>query len=284
MDPDRRGRPRRYAARRRRFPFLMAWHRVHSACRSRRWSRTPTVCRLVATTDSAAVRAKPSAPLVRTRARSWCCKWLIPDSTDGCRRRAETNAGSSSLALAALPSRPFWGSTLPSGSSASRRARLAGLWKPLSKLHAPQGGPRCPDPPRSAGRPRACLPPATPTTAAMWLCGQDARYGRRRRGRVARRRPSYRRLLGRASIRPSFLQLYESHDLLPLHRRLFGNMICAARARRIASNSFSSTAVHMGHLPGCFARFRPQRHQEYMAGDSDPGVAERKRRDQEATK
>ena len=54
-------------------------------------------CRLAASTDKATVRAKPSAPWLRTRSSPRCSNPLMADSIAGCARRAATNDSSSSV-------------------------------------------------------------------------------------------------------------------------------------------------------------------------------------------
>ena len=99
-----------------------------SRCRLRsRFCRiNPMRCRLAASTDKATVRAKPSAPWLRTRSSPRCSNPLMADSIAGCARRAATNDSFSSRSRSALERYPLPGNALTS-SSASRRTRLSRL-------------------------------------------------------------------------------------------------------------------------------------------------------------
>ena len=83
-------------------------------------------CRLAASTDSATVRAKPSAPWLQTRSSPRCSNPLMADSIAGCARRTAAKGSSASRSRSALERYPFLGSALMS-SSASSLTRLPGL-------------------------------------------------------------------------------------------------------------------------------------------------------------
>ena len=68
-------------------------------------------CRLAASTDSATVRTKPSAPWLRTRSSPRCFNPLMADSIAGCARRAAAKV-SLRLPLPVSPSLGFVGETL----------------------------------------------------------------------------------------------------------------------------------------------------------------------------